>query len=123
MTDELRLSLLTIPSQKEIPMSDAPVLETIAQITAVSLGEFDGSARELMLARLAALVAVDAPEASYLMHVGASANTDVTLQDVQNVLVAVAPIVGTPKVVAAATKIATALAIVVEIADLDDTTD
>jgi hypothetical protein len=101
-------------------MSEAPVLETLAQITAVSLDEFSGSANSLMLLRLAALVAVDAPEASYLMNIGVAAETSVTLEDVQNVLVAIAPIVGTPKVVSAAMKIATALAIVVEVAQLDD---
>jgi hypothetical protein len=103
-------------------MSEAPVLETLAQITAVSLDEFDGNANSLMLVRLAALVAVDAPEASYLMNLGVAAGTSLTAHDVQNVLVAVAPIVGTPKVVAAAVKIAAALEIAIEFAQLDDTT-
>jgi hypothetical protein len=53
--------------------------------------------------RLAALVAVDAPTMSYLLNLG-TADAGVTLEDVQGVLIAVAPIVGTPRVVSAAAR-------------------
>jgi alkylhydroperoxidase/carboxymuconolactone decarboxylase family protein YurZ len=46
---------------------------------------------------------------SYLAHIGPAADAGVTLEDVQNVLVAVAPIVGTARVVSAAASIAEAL--------------
>jgi alkylhydroperoxidase/carboxymuconolactone decarboxylase family protein YurZ len=46
---------------------------------------------------------------SYLAHIGPAADAGVTLEDVQNVLVAVAPIVGTARVVSAAANIAEAL--------------
>ncbi len=49
---------------------DAPVLDAIAEITAVSLERTDPDARSLILVRLAALIAVDAPAASYLLQVG-----------------------------------------------------
>lgn len=62
----------------------------------------------LMLVRNAALVAVDAPPASYLLNLGAAGEIGVGAEDVQGVLAAVAPIVGTPKVVSAAGKIARA---------------
>ncbi len=102
-------------------MSDTPVLDTVAAITAVSIAEFTAPAAALVLIRLAALVAVDAPEASYLAHIGPSLEVGVTIEDVQNVLVAVAPIVGTPKVVSAASKIEAALgfAILVAVAELE----
>ncbi len=52
-----------------------------------------------MLVRIAALVAVDAPPASYLMNLGAAAEMGIGEDEVRAVLAAIAPIVGTPKVV------------------------
>ena len=66
-----------------------------------------------MLVRLAALVAVDARPMSYLAHIGAAAETGVTLEDAQNVLVAVAPIVGTARVMSAAIHITEALGLAI----------
>ena len=56
---------------------EAPVLDTLAQITAVSLQNCDLGNRELMISRIAALAAVDAPAISYLMNVGAAADSGV----------------------------------------------
>jgi hypothetical protein len=75
------------------------VLDTLTEITAVSVDHGSLEAREHMLARLAALVAVDAPAASYVLNVDRATEVAVTLEDVQGVLVAVAPIVGTARVV------------------------
>ena len=47
------------------------------------------------------MVAVDAPPASYLANAGPSAESGISQQDVQEVMIAVAPIVGTAKVVSA----------------------
>ncbi len=95
---------------------DTPVLDAIAEITAVSIERTDLDARSLILVRLAALIAVDAPAASYLLHVGPAVDVDVTLEDVQDVLIAVAPVVGTARTLSAAAKIVDALgaAIVLE---------
>ncbi len=100
-------------------MPDTPVLDTLADITAVSVNRGSLEAREHMLARLAALVAVDAPAASYLLNLGTAVEMGMTLEDVQGVLVAVAPIVGTPRVVSAAGRITTALGLVIEIAEAE----
>ncbi len=100
-------------------MPDTPVLDTLADITAVSVARGSLEAREHMLARLAALVAVDAPATSYLLNLGTAVEMGVTLEDVQGVLVAVAPIVGTPRVVSAAARITTALGFVIEIAEAE----
>ena len=59
--------------------------------------------------RLAALVASDAPEASYLVNLSAALDTELDLEDAQSVLIAVAPIVGTAKVIKAAGRLADAL--------------
>ena len=73
---------------------EQPVLNTLAEITAVSVARGTLDAREHMLARLAALVAVDAPTASYVLNFEPSADVGLTLEDAQGLLVAVAPIVG-----------------------------
>jgi hypothetical protein len=78
-------------------------------MTAVSLELSDLEAREHMIARLAALVATDAPAASYLLNAGVAADVGITADDVEDVLVAIAPIVGTSRVVTAAGNITRAL--------------
>ena len=70
---------------------DRPVMTALAEITAVSLLHSNLPAREHMIARLAALVAVDAPTASYVMNASTVAQTGITVEDVQSLLVAVAP--------------------------------
>lgn len=86
-----------------------PVIDTLAEITAASIDHCDLAPRELMLARIAVLAAVDAPPASYLLNAGEALDVGITLEDVQGILVAVAPIIGTPRVVAAATHLFEAL--------------
>jgi alkylhydroperoxidase/carboxymuconolactone decarboxylase family protein YurZ len=88
---------------------DGPVLQTLGAMTAASLERCDLAPDALLLVRIAALAAVDARPVSYLAHIGPAADAGVTLEDVQNVLVAVAPIVGTARVVSAAANIAEAL--------------
>lgn len=100
-------------------MSETPVLDTIAAITAASIEEFNAPPAALLLIRLAALVAVDAPEVSYIAHIGPSVDAGITIDDVQNVLVAVAPIVGTPRVMSAAAKITAALGFVILVAEAE----
>ena len=95
---------------------DTPVLDTLSEITAVSVAHGTLEAREHMLARLAALVAIDAPPVSYLANIGTAYDVGLTLDDVQGVLVAVAPIVGTPRVVSAAGNIAETLDFVIDVA-------
>jgi alkylhydroperoxidase/carboxymuconolactone decarboxylase family protein YurZ len=85
------------------------LLETLGAMTAVSLERADLDARDLMLVRLAALAAVDAPAASYLLNLGAAVEAGLTLEDAQAVLIAIAPIIGTPRSVVAATNLADAL--------------
>ena len=93
--------------------SETPVLDTLAAMTAESIARSGLDANSLLVARIAALVAVDAPAASYLMHVGPAIDAGVTIEQIQNILVAVAPIVGTPRTLSAALNITEALGIVV----------
>ena len=93
--------------------SPTPVLDTLAAMTAESLARCGLDENSLLVARIAALVAVDAPAASYLMHVGPAVDAGVTIEQVQDILVAVAPIVGTPRTMSAAARITEALGITV----------
>ena len=96
---------------------DRPLLETVLAMTAASVERANLIDRELMLVRLAALAAVDAPASSYLLNLGAAVDVGLTVEDVQGVLIAIAPIVGSPKVLEAAGTIAAALGIALAIDD------
>ncbi|MGV1007031.1 MAG: carboxymuconolactone decarboxylase family protein [Dermatophilaceae bacterium] len=100
--------------------TDNPVLETIGAITAASIERSDLSPDSLLLIRLAALAAVDARPVSYLAHVGPAVDSGVTIEDVQNVLVAVAPIIGTARTMSAAVNITEALGFAIALVEDDD---
>jgi 4-carboxymuconolactone decarboxylase len=66
-------------------------------------------ARSFALVKLAALIALDAPPASYLWQVANALDAGATPADLVGVLIAIAPQVGGPRVVAAAPEIMVAL--------------
>lgn len=85
------------------------LLDTVMDMTAASVSNSNLAARDLMMVRLAALAAVDAPPSSYLLNLAAAVDAGLTLEDARAVLIAVAPIIGTPRTVSAAGAIANAL--------------
>jgi 4-carboxymuconolactone decarboxylase len=97
--------------------TETPVLDLLASMTADSLEASDLDSRTLMLVRIGALVAVDAPPISYLMNLEAAEDLDITVEELQGVMAAIAPIVGTAKVASATGKIVRALGLAVAIAD------
>jgi alkylhydroperoxidase/carboxymuconolactone decarboxylase family protein YurZ len=97
--------------------SDTPVLDTIAAMTIDSLERCDMDPGMLVLTRLAALAAMDAPPISYLAHIGPAREAHVSSEQVQDLLVAIAPIVGTARVMSAATHITEALGFAIAVAD------
>ncbi len=88
---------------------ETPVMDTLLAMTEDSVARCNLSPESLILTRIAALVAMDAPAVSYLAHLRLGAETDLTAEQVQDVLVAIAPIVGTARVMAASGHIAEAL--------------
>jgi 4-carboxymuconolactone decarboxylase len=110
-TDERRPVMATEPE-------DTPILTLLAKMTADSLEATDLDEQTVMLVRIAALVAVDAPPASYLLNMGAAGATGVDADQVQGLLAAVAPIVGTSHVVSAVGKMMKAFDLKIELADL-----
>jgi 4-carboxymuconolactone decarboxylase len=65
--------------------------------------------RTFAMVKIAALIAIDAPPASYLWQVGEALEAGVTPRDILGILAAVAPQVGMPRVLAAAPEIMLAL--------------
>ena len=100
------------------PTSDTPVLDLLARMTADSMETSSLDAQMLMLVRLAALVAVDAPPVSYLANLGVAADVDIDDDQLRGVLAAIAPIVGTARIAAATGGILKAFGAAVEMADL-----
>jgi Carboxymuconolactone decarboxylase family len=103
-----------------VDATQTPVLDTMAVMTAASLESCELTPRELMIARIAALVAVGAPPASYLLNAGAAVDVGISVDDVEGILIAAAPIVGTPRIVTAAGNIARALGFAIAAIEAED---
>jgi alkylhydroperoxidase/carboxymuconolactone decarboxylase family protein YurZ len=82
--------------------SETPVLETLAMMHLDTLVNSTLDVRAYHLTRLAALVAADAPPMSYAVNLTQATEDGVSIEEMQGVLVAIAPIVGSARVVAAA---------------------
>jgi len=63
------------------------------------------------LVQIAALVAIDAPHASWLRHLEAADDEEIELDKILGTLLAVAPVVGSAKIVSACAKIVRAAAL------------
>ena len=97
------------------------VLDLLAGMTADSIEASSLDTEKLMLVRIAALVAMDAPPVSYLYNLGAADKVDMDVDDVRGVLAAaIAPIVGTARVASATGKIVRALGIAIDLAELEN---
>jgi 4-carboxymuconolactone decarboxylase len=66
-------------------------------------------ARTYSLVKLAAIMAIDAPPASYLWQVANAVEAGATADDMVGVLIAIAPQIGGPKLTAAAPELMVAL--------------
>lgn len=100
--------------------TDTPVLDTLAAMTLDSIERCGLAPDTMVIARIAALVAVDAPPVSYLAHLDPAVVSGVTSDQVQDVLVAIAPIVGSARVASAASHIGKALGFAIAVSDMDN---
>jgi hypothetical protein len=91
--------------------TDTPVLDLLAAMTALSIEASSLDDRTILLTRIAALVASDAPPISYALNVGAAGELEVDPDEIRGVLAAIAPIVGTARVAGAVGNIVKALAL------------
>ena len=100
---------------------ETPILDLLASMTADSIEASSLDAETLMLVRIAALVAVDAPPVSYAFNLEAAGDLEIDPEKVRGVLAAVAPIVGTARIASATSKIVRALEL--EVAELEAETE
>ena len=98
---------------------ETPLLDLLGDMTAASLEASSLDAQTLMLVRIGALAAVDAPPASYLLNLGAASEMGVDVDQITGVLAGIAPIVGGPRVVAATGNIAKALGLAIDLAEAE----
>ena len=99
---------------------ETPVLDLVGKMTEASIEASSLDDETLMLVRIAALVAVDAPPVSYLLNIGAAGEAGVESEKVQGVITAIAPIVGTARIASASGKIVRALGIAVGLDELEE---
>jgi alkylhydroperoxidase/carboxymuconolactone decarboxylase family protein YurZ len=99
--------------------TDTPVLGLLTSMTMDSIEASSLDPDTLMLVRIAALVAVNAPPISYALNLTAAGEVEVDAEQVQGVLAAVAPIVGTARVASATSNIVQALALEIGLAELE----
>jgi 4-carboxymuconolactone decarboxylase len=92
-----------------VATGDVSLLEEALGLREAQLEANGLDARTFALVKIAALIALDAPPASYAWQVGNALNEGVSPEDMLAVLRAIAPQVGGPKVVAAAPELMLAL--------------
>jgi len=99
--------------------SDSPLLNLLAGMNLAGIEASNLDAQSLMLVRMAALVAVDAPPVSYILNLKMAGDVDVDATQVEGMLAAIAPIVGSARVASAAGKMVRALGLEISLAELD----
>jgi alkylhydroperoxidase/carboxymuconolactone decarboxylase family protein YurZ len=88
------------------PTSETQVIDLLTSMTGETVLATSLDERTMMMVRIAALVAIDAPAFSYQMNLEAAAETGIGATELRGLLTAVAPIVGTARVMSATGKIA-----------------
>ena len=99
--------------------ADGPVLDALTDITAASVDHNSLTPRDYLLARLAAMIAVDAPPVSYFAIASPIEESGITAEQIQGVMIAVAPVVGTSRVMSAGGHILRALGIAIAVTDAE----
>ena len=99
--------------------TESPILDLLAAMNLLGIETSSLDAGQLMLVRLAALVAVDAPPVSYILNLKMAGDVDLDAAQVQGMLAAIAPIVGSARIASAAGKMVRALALEINLAELD----
>lgn len=88
---------------------DLSVLTALLRMHESSLEESGLDPETFMLARIAALTTLDAAPASWLMNLGVSGEIGISPERIVGTLIAIAPVIGTARIVSAAGSIVRAL--------------
>ena len=88
---------------------DLGVLDQLASMTAGSLEASGLDSETFMLVRMAALASIDAAPASWFANLAAGAGADIPRERIIGTFIAIAPVIGTARIVSAAGGILKAL--------------
>ncbi len=99
---------------RSIAIGDLDVLETAIGLREAQQERTGLDPRTFALVKIAALIALDAPPASYAWQVANALRDGATPEDILGTLRAVAPQVGGPRVVAAAPEVMVALGLALD---------
>jgi hypothetical protein len=91
-------------SLRALASGKASVLETLTQMEVDALERSNLDAETYLLIRLAALVATDAAPVSYLAHLDVDGDVAISTEKVLWTLVAITPVVGSARVLCAASR-------------------
>ena len=98
----MTVSADTQQTLSSVASGDAPVLEQLIAMNLDSMVLSGLDELSYSMVRLAALVAMDAAPVSYLINLELAADAGMTLDQARGTLVAIAPLVGSARVAAAA---------------------
>lgn len=99
---------------RALSTGDPSAIQSLMHVQMENMADSGLDPRAHSLARLGALIALDAPPASFAWQIGIALDSGVTPEEILGVMVAVAPSVGMAKIVATAPEIALALGITIE---------
>lgn len=94
---------------RDLAMNDERFVESVLAIQLANIEASNLDAKTHALARLGALIALDAAPASYQWNIGMALAAGASPQEIVGVLIAVAPTVGLARVVSAAPELALAI--------------
>jgi 4-carboxymuconolactone decarboxylase len=94
---------------KGLSEGDRPLMDTVLHMTEGSFEESGLDPQSFMLVRLAALATLDAAPASWLVNMKVSGSAGLPPEKLLGAIIAIAPVIGTARVVSAAGNILRAL--------------
>jgi 4-carboxymuconolactone decarboxylase len=102
---------------------EMPVLDEVLRMTLDSAERSGLDARTYLQVRIAALAAMGAGPASWMTNLGVAAEAGLSVADVQAVLVAVSPVIGTARTVHAVGNALRGLGLAAAAAEMDNDED
>ena len=103
-------------SLQGLAQGDFSMLDALKDLVAVSYVESGLDPQTFMLVRMAALATLDAAPASWLMNIEVGSEAGLTAEQMLGTLIAIAPVIGTARIVSAASHITKAFYLAGELA-------
>jgi len=94
---------------RDLDEGSGPVMEALTRMNAGALRQEAIGPRTALLARFAALIALDASAPSYLVHLSLAEEAGLRPETVRALLIELAPVVGSARIVSAAGKMQQAI--------------